>query len=61
MVFHQVGIEEHSSIGSQLGELPPHIALFQISGAPGFIQAFKPAPVKPPPRIVQEFKILGYR
>jgi hypothetical protein len=26
--FHQIGIEEHSSIGSQLGEFPPQVALF---------------------------------
>jgi hypothetical protein len=28
MAFHQIAIEEHGSIGSQLREFPPQIALF---------------------------------
>jgi len=28
MAFNQIGIEERGSIGSQLGEFPPQIALF---------------------------------
>src|SRR5271154_2913281 len=61
MVSHQVGIEEHRSIGSQLGEFPPYIALVQLCGAPRFVQTLKPLPMKSSPRIIQELKILGYR